>query len=89
MGAVLRAKIRIGNVIDDKNTVNTGDGDKQEKIQERIVAHAVYGQGDVNERWSKWTPSLHLDMMITNDKAWGQLEVGKEYYLDFIPVEGQ
>ena len=84
--AVTRAKIRVGSVIecfDDHGET------KGQKNAERVVAHAVYSDdpNSENKQWSKWTPMFHLDMTINNPGAFGKLEAGKEYYLDFIPTE--
>jgi hypothetical protein len=68
----IRAKIQIGSAI--KN-----------EYGERVVAHAVYG-GSTNAEdntFSAATPSLHLDMNISNPDAIGQLQQGKKYYIDF------
>lgn len=71
----IRAKIQIGSAI--KN-----------EYGERVVAHAVYG-GSTNAEdntFSAATPSLHLDMNISNPDAIGKLVQGKKYYLDFTEV---
>jgi hypothetical protein len=39
-----------------------------------------------NESWSKYTPSGHLKMFISNPAAFEQFEQGKEYYLDIQPA---
>ena len=46
-----------------------------------------YGDGKVNETWSKHTPSGHLQITITNPAAIDAFEKGKAYYLDFTPAE--
>lgn len=53
---------------------------------EKITLNAVWGNGEANKEWSKWTPSGSLTMQISNPDACGKLEVGKEYYLDITPV---
>lgn len=40
-----------------------------------------------NEKFNKATPCGELKMSITNPTAMGFLQPGKEYYLDFTPVE--
>ena len=42
---------------------------------------------DENNTYSKWTPSAEFKMSITNPKLFNQFEVGKEYYVDFTPVQ--
>lgn len=39
------------------------------------------------ETWSKYTPSGELKMTITNPVAMQHLQVGKDYFLDIVPVE--
>lgn len=46
-----------------------------------------YGDGKINESWSKYTPSGEIKMMITNMDAVAQFEVGKCYYVDFTPAD--
>jgi hypothetical protein len=46
-----------------------------------------YGDGTINESWSKWTPSGELKMTITNPAAIAAFEPGKAYYLDFTPAD--
>lgn len=57
------------------------------EAQAEIRFHAVYGNGEANKDWSKWTPSGELKMMVTNPAAIEKFELGKEYYLDFTPAE--
>lgn len=82
MAAVIRAKIKLSNI-------NRTGTEEQSNEQEYIAAHAVYDSNpdSENNQWSKWTPALSLNMTINNPSALGKLEQGKEYYLDFIPVE--
>jgi hypothetical protein len=47
----------------------------------------TYGDGEVNKSWSKWTPSGHLQITITNPDAIDQFEKGKAYFLDFTPAD--
>ena len=52
-----------------------------------VVLRAVYGDSEENKTFSKWTPSAHLQINITNPDASSYFEVGQEYYLDFNKVE--
>lgn len=47
-----------------------------------ISMSPVYAGNDENTEWSKFTPSGELTMLVTNDKAVEQFELGGEYYLD-------
>lgn len=46
-----------------------------------------YGDGKVNDSWSKYTPSGKIEMNITNPSAIDAFDIGKAYYIDFTPVE--
>ena len=87
MNAVTRAKIKIGTVRDDIQ-IHVGDT-PDTKLSETIHAFAVYSDDpeSENRKWSQWTPALTLNMTVNNPGAFGKLIEGKEYYLDFIPVE--
>lgn len=82
MNAVLRAKMRVQNV------TRTMD-EKGEVEQERVTLTAVYGpEGSDNAQWSKWTPAASFDISISNPAAFGQLSRGHEFYVDFVPIDG-
>lgn len=61
----------------------------EDKTQETIHMSAVTsaGEDDPNKVWSKYTPSGGLQMAVTNPTCFGKFIQGKEYYLDFTPVE--
>lgn len=40
-----------------------------------------------NESWNQATPSGMVKMTITNPEAYKQFEPGKEYFIDFTPVD--
>lgn len=44
-------------------------------------------QGDENKTWSQWTPGGSVELSITNPEAIKAFEVGKDYFVDFSPVE--
>ncbi len=80
MNRVIRAKIKIDSVKANSDDAKTG---------EQISAMAVYSSDKTTENYSfsVATPSLSLQMYISNPGAFDKLIQGKEYYLDFIPVE--
>lgn len=51
-----------------------------------VSMYAVYGNGEANKDWSRWTPSGSITMSITNPSAVEKFEVGKEYFVDFTPA---
>lgn len=75
----VRAKFRC-NAITEK-TMNGND------ICKEVQLNPVYGNGEANKEWSKYTPSGELKMTITNPAASDQFKVNKDYYLDITPVE--
>lgn len=56
---------------------------------ETVHLMAVYSADPESEnaQWSKATPSGTLSMTISNPKAQGLLEEGKEYYIDITPAD--
>lgn len=82
MNRVIRAKIKIASV-------QTNATDDLPKQFESISAAAVYSEDKEQENYSfsQSTPHLSLSMTINNPGAFDRLIAGKEYYLDFIPVE--
>lgn len=52
-----------------------------------VPVFGSYGDGKVNESWSKYTPSGKLEMAVTNPAGIEQFEIGKAYYLDFTPAD--
>lgn len=82
MQAVLRAKVRVSEVLHSKDQ----DGATS---QERVKLQAVYSsdEGSENAKWSKWTPCVNFEIYINNPDAFGKLSQGHEFYIDFIPAE--
>lgn len=61
--------------------------DADNKCAEQVTLRAVYGDGEENKSYSEATPSAQVSMTISNKAAWGAFEVGKEYYVKFIPAK--
>lgn len=82
MSAVLRAKLRVSEVLHRK-------GENGETTMEIVKLQAVYSndENSENKKWSTWTPSASFEMQINNPEAFGKLSSGHEFYVDFIPVE--
>ena len=57
------------------------------EVNATVKMAAVYANDEINKSWSKYTPSGTIQMQITNPGALEQFEVGKEYYIDFTPVD--
>ncbi len=74
----IRAKIQISSAFPNE----FGGG-------EQVYAHGVYG-GSTNAEdnsFSAATPSLMLQMNVTNPDVIGKLEKGKKYYIDFTEAK--
>lgn len=82
MSAILRAKLRVSEVLHRKNA----DGST---ASEEVKLQAVYSDDPAseNKQWSQWTPAASFSMTINNPSAFGKLASGHEFYVDFIPVE--
>ena len=80
MGAVLRCKMRVEEVLHRKNT----DGSTE---QEQVKLCAVYAKEGPNAEWSKYTPSASFAIYINNPSAFGRLSRGHEFFVDFTPAE--
>lgn len=81
-GPVVRAKF----FVEDIQHNDVPGTDQYASVTMKPV-FGTYGDGKVNESWSKWTPSGHLQISITNPSAIDRFEKGKAYYLDFTPAE--
>lgn len=66
------------------HSISNMDWNEPAKI---VRFHPVYGGGDENQEWSKYTPSGYLEMTITNPAAFEQFEEGAEYYITFTRAE--
>ncbi len=78
--AVLRCKMRVFQVLHHLDN----DGKVE---QETVKFIAVYAKEGPNAEWSKWTPSAHFEICISNPDAFNEFSKGHEFYVDFIPAE--
>ena len=42
---------------------------------------------DEDNTFAKWTPSVNLQMLVTNPALFGKLEPGSKFYVDFTPAD--
>lgn len=81
MSAIVRAKFTV-----NQHIVTTWS--KHQPGSTRVILNAVYDQTtEENRRFSKSTPSGTLEMTVDNPSAVEALELGKTFYIDFIPVD--
>jgi hypothetical protein len=71
---MIRAKFKVDEVA---NRVEGG----------RVRLSAVTSGSKENQEFFKWTPSGTMDMGTINAEAIKQFVPGKEFYIDFTPVE--
>lgn len=82
----MRAKMRLYHITPYSN----GNG---VLVQEQLHFHAVSASkypedgSDENNTYAKFSPSGMLQLTVANPSLVGKFETGKEYYLDFTPVE--
>ena len=84
---VVRAKFRLNSYtteLYDMWKENKSIG----KVEKRTLNFTpVYGTGsDENKAFWDATPSGSLQLGVVNPEAWKEFELGKEYYLDFMPA---
>lgn len=73
----VRAKFR---VISETRFTNSDDGARQIRFQPMYDPDLPEDQ-----RYAKYTPSGNLELHVDNPAV--QFEVGRDYYLDFTPVD--
>lgn len=83
MARTMRAKLVVGSVIPHRNT----NGDVQTEL---VAFYGVskpegYAEDGMDEdnTFAKFSPSVHLQIMIANPALFGKLAVGQKYYVDF------
>lgn len=77
---MVRAKFIVNVNKDNEST------DEQYRGSE-IHMQAVYSGSPENEAFFKMTPGGNISLITVNPEAAKQLIVGREYYVDFTPVE--
>jgi hypothetical protein len=53
----------------------------------QLYFNVVTSGSKENEDFFKYTPSGQITMLIDNEKAKDQFEIGKQYYVDFTLAE--
>lgn len=79
---MVRAKFAVTNVI------TTAWGAAPGQSTSKVVLEPRYDESiPEDERFQKATPSGRIEMQIDNPVAVAQLVPGKQFYVDFTPVE--
>ena len=89
---MVRAKFNLHQVkqISYQHGGSLSEGDEQKTIKSGriLVFGAVYDDGTPeNQRFSKSTPSGTIEMQVDNPSALEWFEIGKSYYVDFVPTQ--
>jgi len=87
MPTKMRAKLQVGSVFAHRN-------DKGETTSETLHFHGVAKSNgypadgsDEDNTFAKWSPSVNLQMQVTNPALFGQFEPGQKFYVDFSPAD--
>lgn len=87
MTATMRAKLQVSSVFPNRNS-ETG-----ETASETLHFHGVAKSGgypedgsDEDNTFAKWSPSVNLQIQITNPALFGKFEPGQKFYVDFTPA---
>ena len=79
------SKVRCKMMCEAVNHLPTG---RAEDVCASVTLRAVYQDGNTeNANWSKYTPSGHMTINITNPTAIDAFSPGKFYYIDFTPAD--
>lgn len=84
LASTVRAKVRCSGI---KNTEGSFKG--KPTIMSTLEFYFVYANGDPNHENSKfweYSPGGKIEMNTVNPEAVKALQIGKEYYIDFIPA---
>lgn len=86
MSTSMRAKMQVGAVFPHRN-------EKGETQSETLHFHGVAKSGgypadgtDEDNSFAKWSPSINLQMQVTNPALFGKFEPGQKFYVDFSPA---
>jgi|SRR5579863_1210779 len=69
---------------------NWNDPHDVDIIECRTVKMAAVADGsEENKKFFRYTPNGNISIGMLNPEAWAQLELNKEFYVDFHPAEGK
>lgn len=81
----MRAKLQISSV-----TVNKYTDRPDETANEQLKFHGVCKSGpypedgsDEDNTFARWSPSVGLDITISNPNLFGKFKPGQKFYVDF------
>ncbi len=87
---MVRAKFKVDSIARVLNSGHYVDNKwVSEPVEVRtVIMSPVTGSSPEDKSFWDATPSGRLEMQLINLEAAEQFDLGKTYYLDFIPVEG-
>ena len=84
---VMRAKMQVGSAFPHRNT-------EGETTSETLNFHGVAKSGgypadgsDEDNSFAKRSPSINLQMQVTNPVLFGKFEPGQKFYFDFTSAD--
>lgn len=86
MATSMRAKLQVGAVFPQRDA-------QGETTSETLHFHGVSASSypadgtDEDNSFAKWSPSVNLQMQITNPALFGKFEPGQKFYCDFTPAD--
>lgn len=88
MSTTMRAKMQVSAVFPHR------DAETGETKSELLHFHGVSKSNgypadgsDEDNSFAKWSPSVNLQMQVTNPALFGQFEPGQKFYVDFSPAD--
>lgn len=85
--STMRAKLQVSSVFPHRDPASG------ETLSETLNFHGVSKStpypddgSDEDNTFAKWSPSVCLQMQVTNPALFGQFEPGQKYYVDFSPA---
>jgi hypothetical protein len=86
----VRAKFTVDNIARHLRGHHDEDGEYIVDEAQTITLTPVYSEDPDSENRLFWeaTPAGKIELNTVNREAWEQFELGQEFYIDFIPANG-
>jgi hypothetical protein len=83
----MRAKLQVGSVFAHRNS-ETGEVASETLSFFGVSRSDGYPAdgSDEDNTFAKWSPSVNLQIQITNPALFGKFEPGQKFYVDFSPA---
>lgn len=82
----VRAKFKVNSYESQLNNQRDERGEMATEELRTVKMSAVYDGSPENKEFFRWTPSGQISLGVLNKRAWDQLQLGEEYYVDFTPA---